>query len=143
MFHYKYELMGKAIPGNLEKKKITYEREILDIIKSKGLSKITQIFSFYSGCCEKTFYNHQLQDLQSIKKALQDNRTKICQSMLMRWVTDKSNPTLQMAAYKILCDDDDRKKLSMQYLDNNINLPNGGINIIFEPYTAKDDNSTE
>jgi len=102
--------------GKKINKSAMYEKEILEIIKSKGLSKIQQIFSFYSGCCEATFYNNKLNELDTIKKALQDNRTKMCQSLLLKWY-NSDNPTLQMAAYKILCEDDDRKKLSMSYAD--------------------------
>ena len=96
-----------------------YEREILEIIKTKFLTKITQIFTYYSGCSERTFYNNNLHEMQTIKKALQDNRTKACQSLLAKWL-NSDNPTLQMAAYKILCEDEDRKKLSMTYTDSNV-----------------------
>ena len=96
-----------------------YEREILEIIKTKALTKIQQIFSYYSGCCEATFYNNKLNELDTIKKALQDNRTKMCQSMLFKWYKG-DNPTLQMAAYKILCEDEERKKLSMNYSETDI-----------------------
>lgn len=97
-----------------------YEKEILEIIKSKALSKISQIFSFYSGIRSAQFYNLGLEKSETLLKALQDNRTKMCQSLLVKWYHG-DNPTLQMAAYKILCDDEERKKLSMVYSDVEVN----------------------
>lgn len=97
-------------------KKDIYEREILEIIKTKFITKIKQIFSYYSGIQSAQFYNLGLEKSETLLKAMQDNRTKACQSLLSKWL-HSDNPTLQMAAYKILCEDEDRKKLSMAYTD--------------------------
>ena len=58
-----------------------YEIEIIDVIKENNLFVITDIFSFYTGCSRATFYNNELDKLDSIKKALDDNKTKTKQSL--------------------------------------------------------------
>ena len=48
--------------------------------------------------------------------------------MLATWVKS-SNPTLSIAAMRILSDDDERKKLSMQYSENENNHTIENFNI--------------
>ena len=108
-----------------ESKKEMYEREILEVIKKFHLFCITDIFAYYSGCSRETLYHHKLHESDTIKRAVEDNKTKACQSLVLKWY-NSDNPTLQLAAYKVLCKDDDRMKLSMNYNETNIK---GGLNI--------------
>ena len=73
-------------------KKDNYEREILKVIKENNLFVISDIFAFYTGCSRATFYNQSLDKLDSIKKALDDNKIKTKQSLKNKWYKS-NNPT--------------------------------------------------
>jgi len=91
-----------------------YEAEILQVIKTNNLFSIEDIFAFYSGCCKATFYNNKLNELDSLKRAIDDNKTKTKQSLKNKWYKSE-NPTLQLALYKSICTDEERKAISMNY----------------------------
>jgi hypothetical protein len=70
--------------------------------------------------CDKTtfykFYPLESNELNEIKGLLETNRTELKVSMRSKWY--KSNaPALQMALMKLICTDDERKKLSMTHTD--------------------------
>ena len=96
-----------------------YEKDILKVIKENNLFVITDIFAFYTGCSRTTFYNNGLDKLNSIKKAIDDNKQKTCQSLKNKWF-HSDNPTLQIALFKTICSDDNLKRLSQTYLDQNL-----------------------
>ena len=97
-------------------KKSTYEKEILKVIQDNNLFVIQDIFAFYTGCTRKTFYDHKLHESDSIKKAIDDNKKKTCQSLKNKWYKS-DNPTLQIALFKTICGNDDLKKLAQTYTD--------------------------
>ena len=111
-----------------ESNKERYEREILEVIQKNGLITVIDIFAFYSGCCRDTFYNNNLDKSDTIKRALDDNKTKMSQSLLLKWLKS-DNATLQLAAYKIICTDENRKKLSMNYTD----VTSNGQSVVTNP----------
>ena len=100
-------------------KKSTYEKEILKVIQHNNLFVITDIFAFYTGCTRKTFYDHELHKSDTIKKAIDDNKLKTCQSLKNKWYKS-DNPTLQIALFKTICGGDDLRKLSQSYIDQNL-----------------------
>lgn len=108
------------------------EKEIIKVIQEEELYNIKSIFAYYSGICQATFYNHKMEELETIKKALNDNKTKAKKSMLQKWVKS-NNATLQISAYKIIGDDEDRKKLSQSYHDHTT----GGEKIDPQPIIIK------
>ena len=93
-----------------------YEKDILTVIEDNKLFVITDIFAFYTGCSRKTFYDHELHKSDNIKKAIDDNKIKTCQSLKKKWF-DSDNPTLQIALFKTICSDDNLRKLSQTYHD--------------------------
>jgi len=108
-----------------ESKKDMYEREIIEVIEKYHLFTISDIFAYYSGVKSAQFYNLELEKSEAIKSLLDSHKKKACQSLVLKWY-NSDNPTLQLAAYKVLCKDDDRMKLSMNYNETNIK---GGLNI--------------
>lgn len=90
------------------------EREILEIIKRHNLFNISDIFAYYKGCNRTTFYNRGLNKLDTIKDAITENRQLTAHSLKATWAKS-SNPTLQLALFKTICTDEERKALSMQY----------------------------
>lgn len=91
-----------------------YENEILEVIKDNNLFVIKDIFSFYTGCTRATFYNNDLDKLDSIIKALDDNKIKTKHSLKNKWF-NSDNPTLQIALFKLLADNEELKALSTNW----------------------------
>ena len=69
---------------------------------------------------KQTFYDYYPVDsdeIDELKGLLEQNRTELKVSMRSKWY--KSNaPALQMALMKLICTDEERKKLAMQYSEN-------------------------
>lgn len=91
------------------------EKLALQAIKENGLVFDSEVWA-YIGISEKTYYNHQLQELQTIKESLRKNRITAKTSQRRKWA-DSDNATLQLAHYKLIAEDEERKKLSQTYTD--------------------------
>lgn len=91
----------------------------IEQIKKHKLFFIEDIIAFLP-CSKPTFYEHFPNDSNYYKKMfeeLEKNRTELKVSMRSKWY--KSNaPALQMALMKLICTDEERKKLAMQYSEN-------------------------
>jgi len=113
------------------KTKEHHEKEILEVIIKHKVMKIQHIFSHYLDLKSAQFYNLELDKSESIKEAITINKTKAVSYMINKWIASE-NPTLQISAFKVLCDDDERKKLSMQFIesDNKHELKQFEIEII-------------
>ena len=71
-----------------------------------------------------TFYNHfpvDSPEMQEIKDALEENRVMIKTSMRNKWY-NSNNPTLQIALMKLICSDEERKKISNNYIEGNMEV---------------------
>ena len=99
------------------KTKEQHEKEILDIIVKHKIMKINHIFQHYTDLQHSQFYNLGLDKSESIKEAIATNKSKAVSYMLNKWV-GSDNATLQISAFKVLCEDEDRKKLSMQFIES-------------------------
>ena len=91
----------------------------IEQIKKHKLFFIEDIIAFLP-CRKSTFYDHFPNDSDYYKKMFEElerNRTELKVSMRSKWY--KSNaPALQMALMKLICTDEERKKLAMQYSEN-------------------------
>jgi len=94
----------------------THEAPILKLIKDKKLMRFDHIFGYYTGCSRATAYNHGLDKLDSIKEALELNRTKGVDYLLQKWI-EGNNPTLQIAAMRFICTKEEHQLLNQQYID--------------------------
>jgi len=92
------------------------EKQSLEAIEKYKLFFIDDVVS-YLPCCSKTFYDHKLQELQTIKDALTKVKTEIKVSMRSKWYKSK-NATLQMGLMKLLSTNEELKKLAMNYNEN-------------------------
>ena len=99
------------------KTKEQHEKEILDVIIKHKIMKIQHIFQHYTDLGSAQFYNLELEKSESIKEAITTNKSKAVSYMLNKWV-GSDNATLQISAFKVLCEDEDRKKLSMQFVES-------------------------
>jgi len=64
----------------------------------------------------KTAYNYNLHELHTVKEAFEQNRSKATNYLLQKWI-QSDNATLQIAAFKIVADSDDHKRLNQTYVD--------------------------
>ena len=91
----------------------------LEAIEKHKLFFIEDIIAFLP-CHKSTFYEHFPNESDNYKRMfdeLEKNRTELKVSMRSKWY--KSNaPALQMALMKLICTDEERKKLAMQYSEN-------------------------
>lgn len=92
------------------------ERLSVEAIQKHKLFFIEDIIA-YLPCDKKTFYNHNLHELPSIKEALLEVKTNLKVSMRSKWFRS-DNPTLQLALMKLLSNDEELRKLSMQHQVN-------------------------
>lgn len=99
------------------KTKEQHEKEITDIIVKNKVMKINHIFQHYTDLQRAQFYNLELDKSDNIKEAISKNKSKAVSYMLNKWV-GSDNATLQISAFKVLCEDEDRKKLSMQFVES-------------------------
>ena len=67
-------------------------------------------------CSTATFYNHELDKLDTIKEALQKVRTNVKVSMRSKWYKSE-NATLQISLMKLIANQEERKRLSQTYTD--------------------------
>jgi len=99
-------------------KKQRYEEEILEVIKNKKIMRFSHVFAHYTGCSMSTAYNHELEKLESIKEALKKNRSTATNYLIQKWISS-DNATLNVAAFKLVCSDEERQKLNQQNVDLN------------------------
>ena len=113
----------------------------IEQIKKHKLFFIEDIVAFLP-CRKSTFYEHFPNDSDYYKRMfeeLEQNRTELKVSMRSKWY--KSNaPALQMALMKLICNDEERRMLSMQHNDittngkeiSNQQLPTETINKLID-----------
>lgn len=63
-----------------------------------------------------TFYNHELEKVEEIREALSENKIQIKISLRNKWY-NSGNATLQILLYRLLADDEERRRISQQYLE--------------------------
>ena len=86
------------------------EQEALDAIEKYRLFFIEDVVVYVS-CSRATFYNHNLDKLDTIKEALAKNKIDIKVSMRNKWFLSES-ATLQVALMKMIATDDEAHRLN-------------------------------
>lgn len=66
------------------------------------------------GVSKHTFYNHKLHEKHEIKEALKANRVRAKSALRNKWFKS-DNPALNLALYKLIGTDEERKVLSTNY----------------------------
>lgn len=89
------------------------------LVETKKLFFIEDIIALLP-CAKPTFYDFfppDSDELNELKAMLEVNRVNLKVSMRSKWSKSQA-PALQMALMKLICTDDERKKLSMTYSEN-------------------------
>ena len=110
---YKREELIKKALNIAEKDKLCF---LADVIAGLGIGT-------------QTFYNHKLEQLEELKSILESNRIEIKKSLRKKWF-DSKNATLQLALYKLLADQDELKRLSVEFKDHTTNGEKISINLV-------------
>lgn len=93
-----------------------HEQNILKIIEDENIFSILDIFAYYTKCSRSTFYEIGLDKSDCLKNAIDNNKAKTKQTLKNRWF-ESENPTLQLALFKTICTEEERKSLSMNYTE--------------------------
>ncbi len=82
-------------------------------------------------CSKQTFYDHGLDQLDDIKKELEKNRINAKMEMRKKWLKS-DNATMQMGLMKLLSEDEELRKLSMEHKEHSgeIKLPSLKVEIV-------------
>ena len=123
----------------------------IEVIKKKKLVFMTEVIH-YLGISNKSFYNHELNEVSEIKNALQGNKISLKGKMRSKWFISE-NATLQISLYKLIANDDERKRLTQQYIkhDGEVNhknqidatkLKSETLRDLFENGIVENDNET-
>lgn len=94
-----------------------------DAINKNKLFFIEDVVAFLP-ISKPTFYDYfkvDSNEFNELKEMLDNNRIKVKSSMRKKWY-DSENATLQMALMKIICTDDERKRLSMTHVESNVKV---------------------
>ena len=88
----------------------------LEAIKKYNLIFLDELFA-YVPFSSSTFYNHELEKLENIKKAIEDNKIRIKGGLRKKWY-ESENFSSQLALYKLAGTDEERKRLSQSYIQD-------------------------
>lgn len=99
-----------------------------DAINKNKLFFIEDIVAFLP-ISKPTFYDYfkvGSNEFNELKEMLDNNRIEVKSSMRKKWY-DSENATLQMALMKIICTDDERKRLSMTHVESSVKVEYDGF----------------
>ena len=99
-----------------------------DAINKNKLFFIEDIVAFLP-ISKPTFYDYfkvDSNEFNALKEMLDNNRIEVKSSMRKKWY-DSENATLQMALMKIICTDDERKRLSMTHVESSVKVEYDGF----------------
>lgn len=100
------------------KKKDLYQKA-MTAIEENELLFIEDVIA-YLPCSKSTFYEYfpaESDELDALKEKLNENRTVLKVDLRKKW-KDSENPTLQLALYKLISTNQERKKLDTKYNEN-------------------------
>jgi len=92
--------------------KAEIENLALKAIKKHKIAKVAYLIP-YLPCSTSTFYDLNLEKSEGIKEALYKNRIERKQKLIDKW-EESDNPTLSIASFKLLADDDELERLNVE-----------------------------
>jgi hypothetical protein len=94
-----------------------YESEMIAAIKRHKWMRWAHIDWDSLDFARRTAYEYNLHESHTIKAAFEQNRNKAVNYLMQKWIAS-DNPTLQIAAMRIVADEDDRQRLNQHYIDH-------------------------
>lgn len=113
------------------------EKQAIAAIDKYKLFFIEDVISFLP-CSKQTFYDHKLDELDILRELLQKNKVEVKVGLRSKWYKS-DNPTVQLALYRLTCEEDERRKLAMNYqeLTGKDGKDLAGSAIIFQDISGK------
>ena len=99
----------------LVKKEMIKEMEVA--IKAKKIAFFDHIFA-YTTFSRASAYNRNLDKLDSLRELINKNKVSAKNCMINNWISQKSNATLQIAAFRLMSTPEEHKLLNQQYIDH-------------------------
>jgi len=96
-----------------------YENELIEVIKKHKIVYFDHCFAFTS-FSRATAYKYNLDKIDYIKEAIIQNRVKAKTYMINKWIAS-DNPTLQIAAMRLIATKEEHMKLNQHYIDHATN----------------------
>jgi hypothetical protein len=90
--------------------KAKLEKQALAAIEKHNLVFTDEVVA-YLPCSTATYYNHQLEKLETIKAALEKNRIQLKGGLRSKWY-QSDNATAQIALYKLIGNDEESERLN-------------------------------
>jgi hypothetical protein len=103
-------------------------KKALDIIVKEDVTCLAELW-LCMGISQTTGYKYGLDDLEEIKKAIDQQKTSLKKKMRRNW-RNSDNATLQIAEFKLLSSDDELARLNTQKVNADVNLSHKKV--IFE-----------
>lgn len=97
------------------------KKQLLNAIEQEECTSLSEA-SLYVAPTLATLYEWQFEKSEDIKKALDLQKIKVKAGMRKNWKKEDAAPVLQLAAYKLIADDEELEKLTV----NNNNNRNSG-----------------
>ncbi len=84
------------------------EEQCLDIIKEQNVLTMEGIAAFLPFSLEK-FFEYKLEESKVLQEAINENRYATKQQLMIQWLRPNASPTCQIALFKLLASDEERK----------------------------------
>jgi hypothetical protein len=94
-----------------------YEKELIEAIQKYNWMRWSHIDWRSLNMGRTSAYSYKLNESDTVKEAFELNRSKGVNYLLQKWM-NSDNATLQIAAMRIIADDEDRQRLNQQYVDH-------------------------
>lgn len=102
---------------------MAYDKEKIKKELINNIEAIEDITSFDDAALtvaptRKTLYDWEFHKCDDLKSLIDINKIKVKQSLRKQWKDKNASPTLQLALYKLLATDTERKALAMEYKEH-------------------------
>ena len=94
-----------------------YKAEMISAIKKHNWMRWSHIDWNALSFSRATAYLYKLNELDAIKSQFSDNSSKGVNYLLQKWMTS-GNATLEIAAMRLIAEEEDRQRLNQQYIDH-------------------------
>ena len=84
------------------------EEQCLEIIRAQNVLSMNGIAAFLEFSYEK-FLEYRLNESKVLLKAIEENRAQAKQQLMLQWLKPNASPTCQVALFKLLASEDERK----------------------------------
>lgn len=103
------------------------EEKALEVIQKNMLVFIHEVACFMN-ISNKTFYEHNLHELHTIKDAIDLNKSKLKAGLRKKWYSS-DNATVQIALYKLIGTDEESDRINSQKVKHDGSIEVTTVNV--------------